>query len=72
MPLLPAPVDYTGLVGAKGLITWRGRVSAMGDHLRVPVTIVEVKTVYGRVDLKVTPVGGVGFRWVTERSFTRL
>tara|TARA_Y100000296_G_C5127494_1_gene233673 strand:+ start:442 stop:702 length:261 start_codon:yes stop_codon:yes gene_type:complete len=35
------------------------------DGLTVPVTVINVKTHFGRVDLCVTPVHGKGERWVT-------
>lgn len=36
--------------------------------LSVPIEIKDVKEVFGRVDLLVTPVGGSGEKWVSSDS----
>lgn len=37
---------------------------AMGQ-LRVPVVVVDTRTVFGRVDCLVEPIGGSGCEWVS-------
>ena len=46
-------------VGKQALIPWTPRP---GGFLRV--TIVDVREVFGRIDLKVEPFGGTGSSWV--------
>lgn len=36
--------------------------------IRIPVTILDVRVVWNRVDFKVTPVGGKGDKWVASES----
>lgn len=38
----------------------------VGRGLTVPVEILDVRTAFGRVDVKITPVGGKGIDWLSK------
>ena len=40
------------------------------NHLRVPVTIKDIKKVWDRTDCLITPVNGSGETWVSLRRLT--
>lgn len=40
--------------------------------LVVPVLVVDVREVFGRVDYKIVPEGGQGTKWISSDSFLHL
>lgn len=56
-------------VSVTQLIRGRSAMYAI-NSMHFPVTILDARKVYGRVDALITPVGGTGEKWVAAEQLT--
>ncbi len=60
--MTPDPATY---IGKRGLLRiWQTPALAASAAIHVPVTVLDARRNYGRVDLLVSPVDGEGETWV--------
>ena len=50
-------------IGRPGWVTYSG-INYNADSIRFPITVTDSRTMFGRTDLLVEPVGGSGSAWV--------
>jgi hypothetical protein len=55
---LAAYIDRTGLASI-----------AVSDGIKIPVKVKDARSIFGRTELKVTPIGGSGETWITVGNF---
>ena len=41
------------------------------DGLRFPVRILDARQVFGRIDVRITPINGVGERWISAEGLVK-
>jgi hypothetical protein len=58
----PTAADLAAYLKRDGL--W----SAPTGNMKVPVTTIDARHIFGRTELKVSPIGGSGSTWVNESN----
>lgn len=62
---------YEGRTGLATITPGVGKKkSEAGATLQIPVKILDARSMFGRIEVLITPVGGKGERWVTRKTVT--
>ena len=59
----PTAADLADYLQRKG--TWS---APTGDNLKIPVVVIDARVMFGRTELKVSPIGGSGSVWTVEAN----